>query len=143
MKRSVLLVLFLALVAVPVSASDHDLDHDPSLEFAQVTWVDVTARADGTYAFAVTVRHDDAGWDHYADAWEVVDPRTDAVLATRELLHPHETEQPFTRSLDGVVVPEGVTVVLVRARCNVHGFGGRTVTIDLSEPEGEGYTVGR
>ncbi len=143
MMRPVLLMLFLALVVAPASASSHDLDHDPSLDFAQVTWVDVTARADGTYAFAVTVRHDDTGWDHYADAWEVVDPRTDEVLATRELLHPHETEQPFTRSLDGVLLPEGVTVVLVRARCNVHGFGGRTVTIDLTEAEGEGYTVGR
>lgn len=138
-----LLMLLLALVVVPAAASSHDLDHDPSLDFAQVTWVDVTARADGTYAFAVTVRHDDTGWDHYADAWEVVDPRTDEVLATRELLHPHETEQPFTRSLDGVLLPEDVTVVLVRARCNVHGFGGRTVTIDLTVAEGEGYTVGR
>jgi hypothetical protein len=143
MTRSALLVLFLALVAVAALVSGHDLDHDPSLDFAQVTWVDVTARADGTYAFAVTVRHDDTGWDHYADAWEIVDPKSGTVLATRELLHPHETEQPFTRSLEGVRVPEGVTVVLVRARCNVHGFGGRTVLIDLTAPEGEGYTVGR
>lgn len=141
MKRPMLLMLLFAL-AVATAAAAND-DHDPSLDFAQVTWVEVTTRADGTYAFAVTVRHDDTGWDHYADAWEVVDPRTDEVLATRELLHPHETEQPFTRSLDGVLLPEGVTVVLVRARCNVHGFGGRTVTIDLTEPEGEGYTVGR
>ena len=143
MKRSVFFALLVLLVAVPASASSHDQDHDPSLDFAQVTWVDVTVRADGTYAFATTVRHDDTGWDHYADAWEVVDPRSGAVLAIRELLHPHETEQPFTRSLAGVRLPDGVTVVEVRARCNVHGFGGRRVTIDLSEPEGERYTVRR
>ncbi|MDA0700642.1 MAG: hypothetical protein O3A02_05505 [bacterium] len=143
MKRSAFLALLVLLVSVPASTSSHDHIHDPSLDFAQVTWVDVTVRADGSHAFAVTVRHDDTGWDHYADAWEVVDPQSGEVLAIRELLHPHETEQPFTRSVDGVRVPEGVTVVLVRARCNVHGFGGRTVTIDLTEPEGEGYAIGR
>ena len=42
-----------------------------------------------------------------ADAREVVDPRTGEVLATRELLHPHATEQPFNRSLDGVRLPGG------------------------------------
>lgn len=142
MMRSALLLL-LAFVATPASAASHAQDHDPSLDFAQVTWVDVTVQGDGTHAFAVSVRHDDAGWHHYADAWEVVDPRTGEVLATRGLLHPHETEQPFTRSLDGVRVPDGVTVVAVRARCNVHGFGGRTVTIDLTEPAGDRYTVAR
>ena len=143
MKRFVFFALLALLVAVPASASSHDHDHDPSLDFAQVIWVDVTARADGSYAFAATVRHDDTGWDHYADAWEIVDPQSGEVLAIRELLHPHETEQPFTRSLDRVRMPDGVTVVEVRARCTVHGLGGRTVTIDLSEPEGERYTVRR
>ena len=27
-----------------------------------------------TYRFDVTVAHEDTGWDHYADAWEVVGP---------------------------------------------------------------------
>jgi hypothetical protein len=85
---------------------------------------------DGVYRFDVTVRHADEGWDHYADRWDVVGP-DGAVLGSRELLHPHEHEQPFTRSLGGVRIPEGVTRVTVRAHDKVHGLGGRTVTVPL------------
>ena len=85
---------------------------------------------DGTWTFDVTVRHDDTGWDHYADKWEVVGP-DGQVLATRVLLHPHENEQPFTRSLDGVVIPPGVNVVTVRDHDKLHGYGGTEVMISI------------
>ena len=71
--------------------------------------------------FSVTLSHPDTGWDHYADGWEVLDADGTS-LGVRELLHPHVAEQPFTRSLSGVVVPEGAQVVYVRARCNVDGW---------------------
>ena len=71
--------------------------------------------------FSVTLSHPDTGWDHYADAWEVLDTDGNS-LGIRELLHPHETEQPFTRALSGVTIPDGATVVYVRARCNVDGW---------------------
>ncbi|EBA13231.1 hypothetical protein [Roseobacter sp. CCS2] len=71
--------------------------------------------------FSVTLSHPDTGWDHYADGWEVLDADGNS-LGIRELLHPHVTEQPFTRSLSGVAIPEGATVVYVRARCNVDGW---------------------
>src|SRR5919106_5094264 len=77
----------------------------------------VAARAvpDGaTWNFDVTVAHADAGWGHYADGWEVAAP-DGTRLGFRELLHPHEAEQPFTRSLPGVAIPPGVTRVLIRA----------------------------
>lgn len=45
------------------------------------------------------------------------------MLGTRRLEHPHVSEQPFTRSLRGVVVPEAVTLVRVRAHDSVHGWG--------------------
>jgi len=79
----------------------------------------------GTYSFDVTVRHGDAGWDHYADAWEVLAPDGKTVLATRTLLHPHEDEQPFTRSLSGVRIPDGVTEVIVRAHDKCTATAGR------------------
>ncbi|MFN2322476.1 MAG: hypothetical protein ABR510_05905 [Trueperaceae bacterium] len=139
MGRIVLILLIVAFVSASASATDHD----PSLDFVQVEWVEVVAQDDGRFVFTVTVRHDDTGWDHYADAWELADPVTGEVFAVRELLHPHETEQPFTRSLAGVRLPDGAMVVEVRARCNVHGFGGRTVVVDLTESEGERYTVAR
>jgi len=97
---------------------------------ADVTSVSATRSADGTYRFDVTVRHDDTGWDHYADRWEVVAP-DGAVLGTRVLLHPHVEEQPFTRSLSGVAIPAGVGSVTVRARDSQHGWGGQGQEITL------------
>lgn len=90
---------------------------------ADVLAVEVTKTPDGKYGFAVTVRHDDAGWNHYANQWQVLGP-DGTVLATRILLHPHLDERPFTRSLNGITIPEGVRRVRVRAHDKVHGFGG-------------------
>ncbi|MEP4380776.1 MAG: hypothetical protein ABJ215_11105 [Alphaproteobacteria bacterium] len=94
---------------------------------------DVTAvavRSGSTYSFNVTVRHADEGWDHYANRWEVV--RMDgAVIATRELAHPHVNEQPFTRSLSGVRIPAGTKEVRLRANDKVHGLGGVELIVDL------------
>lgn len=85
---------------------------------------------DGSYTAIVTVSHADEGWNHYADAWQVLAP-DGQVLGTRELVHPHVDEQPFTRSLRGLRVPEGLDEVRVRARDKVHGYGGREVTIEV------------
>ncbi len=87
---------------------------------ADVLDVKVLKKAAGTYDFEVTVRHADTGWDHYADKWDVVAP-DGAVLGTRVLLHPHEDEQPFTRSLTGLRIPAGVDRVTVCAHDKVHG----------------------
>ena len=88
--------------------------------------------ADGVYSFQVTVKHGDTGWDHYANKWDIVGP-DGTVLGTRELLHPHEHEQPFRRSLGGVEVPKGVKMVTIRAHDSVHGYGGKQVSVELSD----------
>lgn len=81
------------------------------------------------YRFSVTVQHADTGWDHYADAWEVVG--TDGtVYGKRVLHHPHVEEQPFTRS-GSATVPEGVTSVIVRAHDSVDGYGGAEMKVQL------------
>ena len=80
--------------------------------------------------FSVTLSHPDTGWDHYADGWEVLDVDGNS-LGIRELLHPHEAEQPFTRSLSGVAVPQGARVVFVRARCNVDGWSDELFEVRL------------
>jgi hypothetical protein len=97
---------------------------------ADVVDVKATAEGGGTWRFDVTVRHEDEDWDHYADKWEVLAP-DGTVLGTRELLHPHETEQPFTRSLSGVAIPPSITSVIVRAHDNVHGYGGAVIDLQL------------
>lgn len=96
--------------------------------------IDVKARQTGnnTYAFDVTVRHTDEGWKHYADKWEVLSP-DGKVLGTRVLLHPHDDEQPFTRSLSGVQIQASIKTVTVKAHDLKHGWGGKTMTIDLPQ----------
>ncbi len=97
---------------------------------ADVVRAEARAEGGGAWRFRVTVAHGDSGWDHYADKWDVVAP-DGSVLGTRVLLHPHETEQPFTRSLGGVKIPEGVRQVTLRAHDRVHGYGGKEVTVEL------------
>ncbi|MBV0913101.1 hypothetical protein [Anianabacter salinae] len=93
--------------------------------------VDAAATAQGdTWRFDVSVRHADEGWDHYAGAW-AVELEDGTVVGTRELLHPHVDEQPFTRSLGGVMVPEGTATVYLRARDTVHGWSGGRLAVPL------------
>ncbi len=98
---------------------------------ADVVAVEAAQDGAGTWRFDVTVEHGDEGWEHYADEWEVVAP-DGTVLGTRILLHPHEAEQPFTRSLSGVAVPEEIDQVTVRAHDSVHGLGGAELTVELT-----------
>lgn len=89
------------------------------------------ARQSGTgWTFSVTLSHGDTGWDDYADGWRVV-LEDGTVLGTRELLHPHVTEQPFTRSLSGVSVPDGTDTVYIEARTNVTGWDAARFEVSL------------
>ena len=47
------------------------------------------------------------------------------------LLHPHETEQPFTRDLYGVRVPAGIVEVVVRARHKPKGYASASFRLKL------------
>lgn len=53
------------------------------------------------------------------------------VYGIRDLLHDHADEQPFTRSLGGVEIPEDTGTVVVEARDLVNGWGGATMVVDL------------
>lgn len=88
----------------------------------------MVSSADGSATFSVTIRSDDIGWDGYADRWEVVE--AGEVIAERVLTHPHESEQPFTRSQSSIVA--GGSEVLVRAHHSVGGFCGSEMTVQLS-----------
>lgn len=131
-----------------LTAMTDDATPNPAAD-ADVEFVRATQAADGTWTFAVTVRHPDTGWDDYADGWDVVLPDGTVVKQdpadpfTRLLLHPHENEQPFTRSQAGLVIPAAVTTVTVRAHDIVDGFGGAVVVVDLTTAAGAGYVVVR
>ena len=116
---------------------------------ADVLYVRAVEAAEGTWTFHVTVEHPDTGWEDYADGWDVLTPDGTVLKPepdspfTRLLLHPHENEQPFTRSQSGIAIPPGVTLVRVRAHDLVDGFGGREVVVDLTAPTGEDFEVER
>ena len=97
---------------------------------ADVVDVKVRRSAPGVYNFDITVKSVDRGWEYYADAFEVLSP-DGKLLGRRVLLHPHETEQPFTRDLYGVRIPAGVTRVVVRARHKPKGYDGGALTVSL------------
>lgn len=99
---------------------------------ADVVDVKVRRSAPGVYDFDVTVKSVDKGWEYYADAFEVLAP-DGKVLGRRVLLHPHETEQPFTRDLYGVRIPAGVREVVVRARHKPKGYDGATLRVRLPQ----------
>lgn len=92
--------------------------------------VKVNKQSKGTFNFAVTVRHADTGWKHYVNKWEVV-TLDGKLLGTRKLWHPHENEQPFTRSLGGVSIPSDITKVKVRAHDSVHGYGEKDFEVQI------------
>ncbi|MCF6234268.1 MAG: hypothetical protein L3J36_14385 [Rhodobacteraceae bacterium] len=85
----------------------------------------------GGWRFDVTLSHPDTGWDHYADGWRVLDMDGNE-LGLRVLVHPHVTEQPFTRSLGGVIIPVGTKQVQIQSRCLVDGWSTHTKTVLLN-----------
>lgn len=111
-------LLALALLAGPVLADPPAIDA-----------VRATQTAQG-WRFDVTLSHPDTGWEHYADGWRVLDAEG-REIGRRDLLHPHVDEQPFTRSLSGVPVPDGAGQVRIEARCSVDGWAGETVAVPL------------
>lgn len=117
---------------------------------ADVIFVLAEETAVNSWRFNVTVAHPDTGWEDYADGWDVVLPDGTVVKPdvdspfTRLLLHPHETEQPFTRSQSNIQIPESVTAVTVRAHDVVDGFGGQEVVVNLeTSRKTEHYEVKR
>ncbi|NQZ22986.1 MAG: hypothetical protein HRT53_13135 [Colwellia sp.] len=126
------LLLILSLFASPIFASKFDVEtYSTSLDFAQVKDVLATQKSKGSWCFGTSVRHNDQGWEHYADGWEVIDLEGNQ-LGYRKLGHPHNNEQPFTRSQCNIKIPANMSKVIVRAKCNKHGFGGKAMIVDLS-----------
>lgn len=76
------------------------------------------------------MKHDDDGWDHYANRWEVLS-LDGKILATRKLAHPHDNEQPFTRSLRNVKIPADLNEVVIRAHDLLHEYGGKEIVVAL------------
>lgn len=105
---------------------DVDLENDL---YPDVIGVEVRQGTE-TLSFEATISSPYDTPDRYADAFRIVGD-DGIVYGVRELVHDHANEQPFTRSLGGVEIPETVQSVTIEARDQVYGWGGETVEIDL------------
>ena len=83
------------------------------------------------WSLAVTLKHGDTGWDHFADNWRVVDGEGN-VLGDRVLHHPHVNEQPFTRNLSSVTIPPEIDTVYIEAHDSEHGWTSYRLKVDLN-----------
>lgn len=104
----------------------------PTVQAGEADVLAATARQDmrGAWTVSATILHADEGWNHYADRFDVLSP-DGTVLGSRTLFHPHVNEQPFTRSLSSLTIPENVDVITVRAHDSVHELGGATIEVVL------------
>ncbi len=137
-KKLLLLIFFMS--SFSAFANEHH-EFNSDLNFAQVQYVTLNKLPNNNYRISVQVRHHDQGWDHYADLWQVVDANTDKVLGERVLLHPHDNEQPFTRSISSLNIPISTKKLFIRAKCNQHGFEGKEVLVDLNIKEAPDYII--
>lgn len=95
-----------------------------------VVAVQVQARSANTFDFDVTVSSPYDSPRRYADAFRVLGPKGE-VYGERLLAHDHAGEQPFTRDLHGVQVPQGIKRVTVQGRDQRFGYGGKTFETQL------------
>ena len=114
----------------PTVAGDEDTPSAVAL-YPDVIRANASRADDDTWAFAVTLSSPYDSPERYADAWRVLSP-DGTELGVRILAHDHGSEQPFTRSLTGIEVPAGVTVVTIEGRDQVSGWGGATIEVELS-----------
>jgi hypothetical protein len=122
-KSAITGIVFLLVVSIVTFAQSAYAD--------AVKIVNVEASKQGdSWHFDVTLRHNDTGWDHYADEWRVVNA-DGKVLGDRVLYHPHENEQPFTRGLSGVKIPADIKKVYVEAHCKVDGWAKQKFEVTL------------
>lgn len=113
-------------------AAEPTATSEPAVEqlFPDVLAVKATREESGTWRFDVTLSSPYDSPERYADAWRVLGPEGEE-LGVRILTHDHANDQPFTRSLSGVAIPDGVDVIVVQGRDQVSGWGGETVEVRL------------
>jgi hypothetical protein len=122
--KGMYMLAFGALVTIMLNTANAD--------DVKILAADFKSNDGNRWSVKVTLKHGDTGWDHYADNWRVVDGNG-KVLGDRVLLHPHVSEQPFTRGLGGVKIPKGVMSVFIEAHDKVHGWTPNHLKVDLGK----------
>lgn len=126
---TVLAILTLALLSIGSSWVQQSTSVSPQ-NFPDVLAATVNAAGANVFDFDVTVSSPYDTAQRYADAFRV--SSTDGVVfGERKLLHDHQHEQPFTRDLYGVRIPAGIRAVVIQARDQQFGYGGKSVEVAL------------
>ena len=121
LRAAVWIAIFaIASFQASAAAADHPQVRDATAEQRGAAW-----------RISVTLAHPDTGWDHYADGWEILDAQGNR-LGYRKLHHPHVNEQPFTRSLSNVEIPDDTRRVFIRPHCSVDGWAPTATPLDIS-----------
>lgn len=125
MRLSLLMVFALALgVLGPAQAEEND---------ARIADVEVKRDSPGQpgiYHIRVTIEHEDKGWDDYVESWEVSGPGGE-ILGVRPFFEPELERQKTVSALAGVVIPDDVKTVTIRARTHPQGFEGAPVEVEI------------
>lgn len=119
-------VLFgLSLINVTAQAASSSTEQFPDVLAAKVT-----PRGGNVFDFDVSVSSPHDSPQRYADGFRVTDKKG-RLLGERKLWHDHAGEQPFTRDLYGVSIPSGMSVVIIQARDQKDGYGGKKIEVSL------------
>lgn len=114
---------------------------EASDRYPDVIAVELEHLGERVFDLAVTISSPYDTPERYADGWRVLDPEGN-VLGSHTLMHDHASEQPFTRTQRGLVIPAGIAEVTVEGRDQANGFGGQSITIDVPEATGAAIFVG-
>ena len=77
---------------------------------------------------------------HWVDHWVVLGPKGEKIHR-RDIEGPHPGGWPFKLLERGIRVPLGVTKLTFKAHDPIHGYGSKTVTVDLITGKGPDFEV--
>ncbi|MFV1990239.1 MAG: hypothetical protein ACC652_05815 [Acidimicrobiales bacterium] len=97
-------------------------------KYPDIVAVSLSQDSDGDWTVSVTLSSPYDTPERYADQWRVLDEQGN-VIGDRPLAHDHATEQPFTRSTNGVTIPEGTKEVTIEAHDQKYGWNPERFTV--------------
>ncbi|PPC78356.1 hypothetical protein C4K68_05845 [Pokkaliibacter plantistimulans] len=97
---------------------------------ADIIDADARQQRDGSWRFDVTIYTNKPTAQHYADRWEVLTEEGEVLAITYMSLN-DQTEQPCNQTMTGVMIPDNVTLVYLRAHDSNLGYAGNTITLPL------------
>ena len=86
----------------------------------------------GIYHIRVTIEHEDTGWDDYVEAWEITSPEGE-LLGVRPFFEPELEDTKTVSALAGVVIPEEIKSIMIRARTHPNGLEGDPFEIQIPD----------